>query len=129
MTDRMNHTSQDPVAARLTALQAALAIAPVPPPPVDERAAPEADVHAALTAALDPILSRVAAVAATVRRREGAWDGLDAVTAQLLLADLALIASAWRAMTSLSARRLERAHAELVEGDRLAASVLKMAGE
>jgi len=66
-----------------------------------------AEVQATSTAYADTLLARIASVTATLKGREGSWDAVDQLTAQLLLSDLASIAGTWRSLGTMAGERLE----------------------
>lgn len=84
-----------------------------------------AEVQATSTAYADTLLARIASVTATLKGREGSWDAVDQLTAQLLLSDLASIAGTWRSLGTMAGERLEKALAELQAAGREAERILK----
>ncbi len=62
---------------------------------------------------------------AALQGRDGQWDVVDQLAAQLLLSDLALIAGTWRSLGVMAGDRLEKALAELEGAGREAERILK----
>jgi hypothetical protein len=86
-----------------------------------------ADMQRAVTASLDLLLQRVAAVTAVLRRQDAGWDALDQVAAQVVMGDLAVIARIARSMGQLAESRLAWASKELTDAGREAERILKAA--
>ncbi len=86
-----------------------------------------ADAQLMATHRIDELLRRVAALTGLLGSR-AEWDDVDRIAAQLLLADLAAVASTTRALNSLAASRLSAALAELVAARREAERTVQEAG-
>ena len=78
----------------------------------------EADTQRIATEQIDELLERVAAVTRVLSDGHQEWDDVDRLAAQVLLADLAAIASTTRALDSLTAARLKAARADLAAARR-----------
>ena len=115
---------------RLAGLIAALGRPSVAPASIHRHeSAPGADEQRVATTQIDELLRRVTALAGVIgegNRTE--WDDVDRVAAQLLLADLAAIASTARALNALAASRLTTALADLVAARRDAERTIQEAG-
>jgi hypothetical protein len=91
--------------------------------------APGIDEQRVATTQIDDLLRRVTALTGVIREgNRTEWDDVDRVAAQLLLADLAAIASTARALNALAASRLATALADLVAARRDAERTLQEAG-
>ena len=105
---------------RLAGLITALGRPSVAPTSIHRHAsAPGTDEQRVATTQIDELLRRVTALTGVVgegNRTE--WDDVDRLAAQLLLADLAAIASTARALNALAASRLTTALADLVAARR-----------
>ena len=78
-------------------------------------AAAGADAQRMTTPQVDALLQRVTALTRLLGDRPGVeWDEIDQLAAQLLMSDLAAIASLTRALNGLSASRLTEAVADLI---------------
>jgi hypothetical protein len=77
--------------------------------------APDADAHAAITGIADRLLQRVAAVTATLQQSNGPLSESEQLAARLLLSDLSLLGTAWQAVGTMSAGRLDHAAERLVQ--------------
>jgi hypothetical protein len=97
--------------ARLRELTAVLGPARPFPPDV-----PPGDAHAAMNAAADRLLDRVAVLSAELKANEHApLDDVDAVLARVLIGDLSLTVGAWRSLGGNAASQLDTAAATLDE--------------
>jgi hypothetical protein len=91
--------------------------------------APGTDEQRVATTQIDELLRRVTALTRVIgegNRTE--WDDVDRLAAQLLLTDLAAIASTARALNALAASRLTTALADLVAARRDAERTIQEAG-
>jgi hypothetical protein len=105
---------------RLETVVAAIGPPSVARSPIDGNEAPDgAGAQRIATTQIDALLRRVAALTSVIGAggiRE--WDDVDRVAAQLLLADLAAIASMTRALNELAASRLTSALDDLATAQR-----------
>lgn len=108
------------VRQRLDAVMMAISAPSIPRPPLDgDDTADEAGAQRVASTQIDELLRRVAALTSVIGAagtRE--WDDVDRIAAQLLLADLAAIASTTRALNALTAARLTSALDDLVAARR-----------
>jgi hypothetical protein len=105
----------EPDLGRLNALTAAIGAPTVVHVPIGGDAAAGADAQRMTTPQVDALLQRVTALTALLGNRPGVeWDEIDQLAAQLLMSDLAAIASLTRALNGLSASRLTAAVADLI---------------
>jgi hypothetical protein len=112
--------SEADVRRRLDAVMAAISLPSVARTSIDgDEVAGDAATQRIATAQVDELLRRVAALTGVLSAPEArAWDDVDRVAAQLLLADLAVITSTTRALNSLAGTRLATAIADLVAARR-----------
>ena len=91
----------------------------------------EVDPEAVMTAIADRLLARVASLTETIRARQssGLTDAVDAVTARVLLGDLALVAALWQVLGDATKRRLEHAITDLRQVAGAGPEIPKDAGE
>ena len=112
---------------RLEAVVAAIGLPSAARPPIDRAEAGDgANAQRIATTQIDELLRRVAALTSVIGAggaRE--WDDVDRIAAQLLLADLAVIASTTRALNALAAVRLTSALDDLVAARRDADQTLQ----
>ena len=115
---------------RLAGLIAALGRPSIAPRSIHRHeSAPGTDEQRVATTQIDELLRRVTALTRVIgegNRTE--WDDLDRLAAQLLLTDLAAIASTARALNALAASRLTTALADLVAARRDAERTIQEAG-
>ena len=78
----------------------------------------EAETQRIATRQIDDLLERVAAVTRVLSDGHQEWDDVDRLAAQVLLTDLAAIASTTRALNGLAASRLKGARADLAAARR-----------
>ena len=78
----------------------------------------EAEAQRVATRQIDDLLERVAAVTRVLSDGHQEWDDVDRLAAQVLLTDLAAIASTTRALNGLAATRLKGARADLAAARR-----------
>ncbi len=92
----------------------------VPASPVIDagESAADADGQRIATQQIDELLRRVATLTGVLGTRGRGWDDVDRLAAQLLLTDLAVIASTARALNKLAAERLSTAVTDLVSARR-----------
>ena len=112
---------------RLETVVAAIGLPSTARPSIDgNEAADGANAQRIATTQIDELLRRVAALSGVIGA-EGAreWDDVDRIAAQLLLADLAVIASTTRALNELAAARLTSALDDLVAARREAEHTLQ----
>ena len=115
---------------RLAGLIAALGRPSVAPSSIHRHeSAPGTDEQRVATTQIDELLRRVTAVTRVIGEgNRNEWDDVDRLAAQLLLADLAAIASTARALNALAASRLTTALADLVAARRDAERTIQEAG-
>ena len=115
---------------RLAGLIAALGRPSIAPRSIHRHeSAPGTDEQRVATTQIDELLRRVTALTRVIgegNRTE--WDDVDRLAAQLLLTDLAAIASTARALNALAASRLTTALADLVAARRDAERTIQEAG-
>ena len=115
---------------RLEVLRAAIRQSAAVRAPVHAGESPGSeDAQRLATTQIDELLRRVAALTGVLtagNRTE--WDDADRLAAQLLLADLAAVASTTRALNALAASRLTAALADLVAARRDAERTVQEAG-
>lgn len=86
------------------------------------------DTQRVVTTQVDELLRRVAALTGVLRADgRSDWDDIDRLAAQLLLADLTVIASTTRALNDMAATRLTEALSDLVAARREAEGSLSSA--
>ena len=116
---------------RLAGLIAALGRPSVAPTSIHrQESVPGTHEQRVATTQIDELLRRVTALTGVIgegNRTE--WDDVDRVAAQLLLADLAAIASTARALNALAASRLTTALADLVAARRDAERTIQEAAK
>jgi hypothetical protein len=101
----------------------------VPAPRRADDSVEGADAQRIATTQIDDLLRRVAALTGVLGNGAGSeWDDVDRLAAQLLLADLAAVASTTRALNALAASRLTTALDDLVEARRDAERTVQEAG-
>ena len=115
---------------RLAGLIAALGRPSIAPRSIHRHeSAPGTDEQRVATTQIDELLRRVTAVTRVIGEgNRNEWDDVDRLAAQLLLTDLAAIASTARALNALAASRLTTALADLVAARRDAERTLQEAG-
>lgn len=115
------------VRQRLDAVMMAIGVPSIARPPLDgEDTDDEAGAQRIASTRIDELLRRVSALTSVIGA-EGtrAWDDVDRIAAQLLLADLAAIASTTRALNELAAARLTSALDDLLAARRDAERTLQ----
>ena len=116
----------EPDRQRLNALIAAIGAPTVVRTTIDGDAASGGDAQRMATPQIDALLQRVTGLTALLRDRDGTgWDGIDQLTARLLMSDLATITSLTRALNGLSSSRLADALANLAAAGEDAERVLQ----
>jgi hypothetical protein len=115
---------------RLTGLIAALGRPSVAPTSIHRHeSTPESDEQRVATTPIDELLRRVTALTGVIGEgNRPEWDDVDRLAAQLLLADLAAIASTARALNALAASRLTTALTDLAAARRDAERTIQEAG-
>ena len=115
---------------RLAGLIAALGRPSIAPRSIHRHeSAPGTDEQRVATTQIDELLRRVTALTRVIGEGDRPeWDDVDRLAAQLLLTDLAAIASTARALNALAASRLTTALADLVAARRDAERTLQEAG-
>lgn len=93
--------------------------------PTAEGLADEGDAQIVASVHIDTVLARVTRVTATLKNQDAGWDAVDQLAAQLLLADLGLVAGTWRSLGIMAGKRLDHAGDELRQTIREAGRILK----
>lgn len=100
-----------------------------PAPPQRHESAQGADEQRVATRHIDELLTRVTTLTGMIGAGNRAeWDDADRIAARLLLADLAAVASTFRALNGLASSRLTTALADLVAARRDAERTIQEAG-
>ena len=122
--------NNDGAQQRFDVLMAAIGRPSVAGTPIRAGESPDsADTQRIATTQIDELLRRVAALTGVLGAGDRAeWDDVDRLAAQLLLADLAAVASTTRALNALAASRLTAALADLVAARRDAERTVQEAG-